>query len=509
MATFVAVDLGATSGRVMLGRIPEHATEIELTEVHRFGNGPVERQDGGLRWDVTGLFDEILTGLRGTAGAEPISVGVDSWAVDYGLLDPGGKLDGDVRCHRDPRTDGMAERLRALVDDETLYRITGLQYLPFNTIYQLLTEPPERLVDRTLLLLPDLLGYWLTGAVGAEVTNASTTALLDATTREWSADLVARAGLPSTLLPPLRRPGEKIGPLHGELVRRTGLDGAPVLAVASHDTASAVAAVPAAGERFGYISCGTWSLVGVELDAPVLTESARLANFTNEAGIDGTVRFLRNTMGLWLLSESLRTWGLDSSGELERLLHAAADEPAFTAVVDPDDPVFLTPGDMPARIADACRRTGQPVPERPAAVVRTILESLAMAHAAALHTAARLSGRELDVVHLVGGGARNELLCQLTADACGLPVLAGPVEPSALGNILVQARAAGVLEPPPGSRPLAGGAPLATYHPCGDQPAHQRNDQTARPRGDQAPRPRGDQSAWRAAADRVGINLAP
>ncbi|WP_199429787.1 rhamnulokinase [Qaidamihabitans albus] len=466
MPSFVAVDLGASSGRVMLGRVVDGA--VDLTEVRRFATGPRDRPGGGLRWDVDEMYEEILAGLRQTAAAGPVSIGIDSWAVDYGLIGPDGKLEGDVRCYRDSRTDGMAERLRETVDDETLYRVTGLQYLPFNTIYQLLAEPLDRLVDKTMLLLPDLLGYRLTGETGAEVTNASTTALLDATTRQWSAELVERAGLPASLLPPLRQPGERIG---------AGPEGTPVLSVASHDTASAVAAVPASGDDFGYISCGTWSLVGLELPAPVLTESARRANFTNEAGIDGTVRFLRNTMGLWLLSESLRVWrerGLDVT--LDGMLRAAAREPAFTSIVDPDDPAFLPPGDMPARIARACRETGQPVPETPPAVTRTILESLAVAHAASLRTATRLADRELDVVHVVGGGSRNELLCRFTADACGLPVLAGPVEASALGNVFVQARAAGVLA---AGSPLS--APFARYEPGGGQ------------------------RAWHSAAQRVGL----
>ncbi|NIJ09917.1 rhamnulokinase [Saccharomonospora amisosensis] len=470
MRSFVAVDLGATSGRVMLGRVGQATAAVELTQLRRFATGPRQRPGGGLRWDVEAMYGEILAGLRQARAAEPVSIGIDSWAVDYGLIGADGKLDGDVRCYRDPRTDGMADKLRESVSDELLYRITGLQYLPFNTVYQLLSEPAERLEGATMLLLPDLIAYWLTGEVGAEVTNASTTALLDATTRQWSTELLERTPIPQSLLPPLRQPGEPIG---------RSPEGTPVVAVASHDTASAVAAVPATGDDFGYISCGTWSLVGLRLPAPVLTEQARLANFTNEAGIDGTVRFLRNTMGLWLLSESLRVWRERGLGvRLEQVLHEAMKQPAFASLIDPDDPVFLTPGDMPARIARACEERGQPVPDSPGAVVRTILESLALAHAASLRTAAELAGRELRVVHLVGGGALNESLCQLTADACGLPVLAGPVEASALGNVLVQARAAGLADAGPAA------APLARYEPSGDR------------------------AAWLAAARRVGVGEA-
>jgi rhamnulokinase len=289
-------------------------------------------------------------------------------------------------------------------------------------------------VARRLLLVPDLLAYWLTGEVGAELTNASTTQLLDVRTRTWATELVERIGVDPALLAPLRAPGTVIGPA-------ADLGGTPVIAVGSHDTASAVAGVPAANERFAYISCGTWSLVGVELAAPVLTEASRRANFTNELGVDGTVRYLRNVMGLWLLQECLRAW---PDADQAALLAEAATLPA-KAVIDPDDPVFLPPGDMPARIAGACRRAGHPEPATRAETVRCIVDSLAQAHRRAVEAAQELSGREVDVVHVVGGGARNTLLCQLTADACGLPVVAGPVEATALGNVLVQARALGAV----------------------------------------------------------------
>jgi len=301
---------------------------------------------------------------------------------------------------------------------------------------------------RRLLLVPDLLAYWLTGAVGAEVTNASTTGLLDASTRQWAEPLIDALGLRRELFPPLRQPGDRLGRLTAEVLAETGLAGpVPVTAVGSHDTASAVVGVPADGNRFAYISCGTWSLVGVELAAPVLTEGSRAAGFTNELGVDGTVRYLRNVMGLWLLQESMRTWAAAGlPADLADLLAAAAQVPAFTAVVNPDDPRFLPPGDMPARIAAACADTGQTPPQSQAETVRCILDSLALAYRRTVRTAADLSGRAVDVVHLVGGGARNALLCQLTADACGLPVVAGPVEAAALGNALVQGRACGVLQ---------------------------------------------------------------
>jgi rhamnulokinase len=455
---YAAVDLGASGGRVIVGRVtvgqPGPST-VELTEVHRFGNEPVRLPDG-LHWNIAGLYQEMLAGIR---AAGPVrSVGIDTWAVDYGLLDPAGALLGLPYHYRDSRTDGLAP-----VGD---YPVTGIQYLPFNTVYQLLAEPAERLAAaRHLLLIPDLLGYWLTGQTGAERTNASTTALYDARTGDWAGDLLARLGLPRRLLPALREPGTPIGPL----LPHTGLEPVPLVAVGSHDTASAVAAVPAATADFAYISSGTWSLVGVELSAPVLSEASRAANFTNEVGIDGTIRYLRNVMGLWLLQECQRGWAAPDTGAL--LAEAAAATP-FGALVDPDDASFLAPGDMPARIDAYCRRTGQAPPGTRGGYVRCILESLALAHRAAVRDAARLSGRRVEVIHLVGGGARNALLCQLTADACGLPVVAGPVEATALGNILVQARADGGPADLPAMRALvAGGGALRRYAPGPDHAA--------------------------------------
>ena len=436
MTAFAAVDLGASSGRVMLGRVEPGV--LALAPVNRFANEPV-RAGGTLHWDILALYRGVLAGLR---AAGPVAgVGIDSWAVDYGLLDATGALLGNPVHYRDGRTEGVPARVAELIAEDELYRVTGVQKQPFNTLYQLIAAAgtPAMAVAERLLLVPDLLAYWLTGETGAELTNASTTQLLDLTAGDWARPLMAELGIRASLFPALRRPGDTIGPVLPDLLP----DRPPVVAVGSHDTASAVVGVPAAGERFAFISCGTWSLVGVELDAPVLTEASRRANFTNEAGVDGTVRYLRNVMGLWPLQECLREW--DSAGDLPALLRAAAAQPPFAAVVDVDDPVFLPIGDMTGRIRAACGRTGQPEPATPAAVARCILDSLALAHRRAVAAAQELSGRAVDAVHIVGGGALNALLCQLTADACGLPVLAGPVEATALGNVLVQARAAGVL----------------------------------------------------------------
>ncbi|MDQ1642562.1 MAG: rhamnulokinase [Actinomycetota bacterium] len=441
-----AADLGASSGRVMLGRLGAGA--LELTEVNRFANRPV-RVNGTLHWDILDLYAGVLDGLRAAGrGVDRLDgVGVDSWAVDYGLLDASGALLGNPVHYRDSRTDGVMDRVVAAAGAAELYRVSGLQFLAINTIFQLAAAQgdPQFAAARRLLLLPDLLGYWLTGQQAAEMTNASTTGLLDVTTRTWSEDMMRLVSLPAGLLPPLVEPGSRIGELLADVLVSTGLSGpVPVLAVGSHDTASAVVGVPATSERFAYISCGTWSLVGLELDKPVLSDESMAANFTNELGVDGTVRYLRNVMGLWLLQESVRTWNAAGlPADLDTLLHDAGQVPAFTTVIAVDDPVFLPPGDMPARIADHARRTGQTPPQSQAETVRAIVDSLALGHRAALQDAQRLSGHDVDVVHLIGGGSRNELLCQLTADACGLPVEAGPVEASALGNILVQARAVG------------------------------------------------------------------
>ncbi|WP_049580178.1 rhamnulokinase, partial [Streptomyces sp. SBT349] len=401
------------------------------------------------------------------------SVGVDSWAVDYGLLDASGALLGNPVHYRDGRTAGADERVAALLPPAELYAATGVQHLPFNTVYQLAAAKgsPQLAAAKRLLLIPDLISYWLTGEAGTELTNASTTQLIDPRRRDWARSVAEAVGVDLGLFPPLRRPGDAAGELLPEVLEETGLTGpVPVTAVGSHDTASAVAGVPAEGSRFAYISTGTWSLAGVELDAPVLGEESRRANFTNELGVDGTVRYLRNIMGLWLLQECLRAWAAGGARhDLDALLAEVARSAPLRSVVDAGDPEFIPPGRMPERIAAACRRTGQPEPRNAAETVRCVLDSLALAHRAAVEDAVRLSGRVVETVHMVGGGARNELLCRLTADACGLPVVAGPSEAAALGNVLVQARAAGAVAGGPAeSRALLRATqPLRHHEPSG------------------------------------------
>ncbi|GIG23734.1 carbohydrate kinase [Cellulomonas chitinilytica] len=478
MPAFAAVDLGASSGRVIVGRVlpGDGGPRVELHEVNRFANGPVAvpavrasgrgagaASSGGpgagpgqggeptLHWDVLHLYRGVLDGLRAATRDVGVldGVGIDSWAVDHGLLDADGVLLGNPVHYRDRRTAGIPEKVFATVPAEELYARTGLQVQPFNTVFQLVAAQgtAQLAAARRALLIPDLLGAWLTGVEVAEVTNASTTGLLDATTRTWATDLAARLGIDATLLAPLRDAGTLLGHVHDETRTDVGHRAPlPVWTVGSHDTASAVVAVPATDDDFAYISCGTWSLVGLELSRPVLSEAGRRANFTNEAGVDGTVRYLRNVMGLWVLQESIRTWndaGLPA--DLPDLLAAAARVPALTTVVDIDAPELLPPGDMPTRIAALAVRTGQSPPQSQAETVRCILDSLALAYRRAVREAATLADRDVRVVHVVGGGVRNELLCRLTADATGLPVVAGPAEGAALGNVLVQARAAGVL----------------------------------------------------------------
>lgn len=470
---FVAVDLGASSGRVIRGEVV--AGEVTLTEVARFPNGATPDQSGTLRWDLSGLVQAILEGLRAAGELGPVaSIGIDTWAVDYGLLDSRGALLAEPVAYRDGRNEAAVPRVHERVSPAELYAISGMQHLPFNTAYQVNAEQQGELWARasTLLLVPDLIAYLLTGAKVAELTNASTTALLDVGAGDWSTELLERLDIPRDLLPDVVMPGSVIGTLSPEAAERTGLGEVPVVAVGSHDTASAVVGVPARRSDFAYISCGTWSLVGVELDEPIRTEASRAKNFTNELGVDGTVRYLRNVMGLWVLQESQRTWAeQEVAVELQQLLADAARLPERGTVIDVDHPDFLPPGDMPARIAAHAEATGQPVPTTPAEITRCILDSLAVAYRRAVRDAVDLSGREVGVIHVVGGGSRNALLMQLTADATGLEVVAGPEESTALGNVLVQARALGAVPDTglAGLREIASRGPdLVTYRPSID-----------------------------------------
>ncbi len=447
---YVAVDLGAESGRVIVGTL--YQGRVDLQEVHRFANTPVRTPDG-LHWDVLRLYRDILDGLRAANKEQaPIAgIGVDSWGVDYGLLDAGGRLLGLPYHYRDARTDGVREQAEYRVPAQEQYARTGIAQLPFNTLYQVLAQrlTGDRTLDvaSSLLLMPDLLHYWLTGERMTEYSNASTTGAL-AVDGAWAADLLARLDVPSDVFVAPAHAGTIVGRLHASAQAECGLGTIPVILPATHDTACAVAAVPSRPARPGvssaYISSGTWSLIGLELDYPIVSDKARVAGFTNERGVAGTFRFLRNIMGLWLVQECRRVWargGHDWS--YQDVTVQAAAIPSPNVVIDVDDPAFLHPADMPAAIRNQLARTGQPPLEDPIVLVRAILEGLALSYRVALEQAERLAGTRVETIHIVGGGSRNSLLCRLTANACGRPVESGPVEATALGNVLTQAMGTG------------------------------------------------------------------
>ncbi len=450
-ANFLAVDLGASGGRVMVGRWDGERFSLEA--LHRFANGPVEVL-GRLHWDHLRLWSEIKTGLTRYAARfdePPAGIGLDTWGVDYALLDRAGNLLGNPYHYRDSGCNDMLEAGFAIVPREEIYEITGLQFIQFNTLFQLLSrvlsgDPQLDLAD-TLLMTPDLFNYWLSGEKAVEYTIASTSQMLDARSRRWAAGLLRRMGINSRILPELAAPGTVIGQLRPDVMAEVGFDqAAPVIAIGAHDTASAVAAIPDLDANSAYISSGTWSLIGVEAAQPVITPQSLALNFTNEGGVDNTIRLLKNMTGLWLLQESRRQWrreGQDYSWD--ELIALAGEAEPFRSLIDPDAPDFAAPGDMPAAIRAYCRRSGQPQPDSPGAIVRTCLESLALKSRSLIESLETLAGHQLDTIRIVGGGSQNRLLNQFIADACGRTVVTGPVEATALGNIMMQAIAAGHL----------------------------------------------------------------
>jgi len=454
MPTYIAIDLGAESGRVIAGTLDGGRVQVE--ELHRFPNVPVRTPDG-LHWDALRLYQEALVGVRVAGqryGPDLAGIGVDAWAVDYGLLDAAGRLLGNPYHYRDARTDGVRAAVARVVSPAAQYARTGIAQLPFNTLYQLVAQRRDGdralEVSQSLLMMPDLLHYWLSGERATEYTNATSTGMLGVD-GAWATAMLARLDVPAHLLLPPCQPGTTLGSLRADVRAACGLGAAPVILPATHDTACAVAAVPSAphegtGADHASISSGTWSLLGLELAHPILTDEARLAGFTNEGGVGGTYRFLTNIMGLWLVQECRRAWACAGHDrDYAALTAGAAAAPSPGVVIDVDDPAFLHPNDMPAAIAGHLRRTGQDAGavDGPILLVRAILEGLALAYRVALEWAERLAGVRVGMIHVVGGGARNALLCQLTADACQRPVLAGPVEATALGNVLTQAIGAG------------------------------------------------------------------
>lgn len=440
---YLAIDLGASSGRAILGRF--NGGNLELEEVHRFGNGPVEENDG-LHWDAEYLFSEVKRGIAKAsevAGDALVSLGVDTWGVDYGLLDSEGNLLEKPFNYRDPRTEGIPEKTFEIVPRDEIFRNTGLQFMRINTLFQLMAEifAQSGKLDNadTLLMTADLFNYWLTGSKLSEHTLASTSQCFNPSTGGWAVEMLERLGIPTDIFPEIIESGRAIGGLKESIAAETGAENVEVIAVGSHDTASAVVATPARGSNFAYLSSGTWSLLGTELTAPILSEECLASNFTNEGGVLGTIRLLKNATGLWIVQECQRVW--KESGEdlgFATLAEMARDAEPFAAVIDPDAPEFQLPGDMPGKLSEFCRRTGQNIPKDKASVVRTVLESLALKSRSILENVEYLADTKMGVLHIVGGGSKNKTLNQFIADAIGRKVVAGPAEATAIGNVIMQ-----------------------------------------------------------------------
>ena len=441
---YLAFDLGAESGRAVLARV--RSGVITTEEVHRFPNDPVE-YGGGLHWDVPRLWYEIRKALSRLEDVELSGIGVDAWGVDYALLGEQGELLQNPFHYRDKRTDGVMELVFAKISRKDIYRETGIQFMPINTLFQLFAakrDTPKMLkAARKLLTIPDLFHYWLTGNAVCEFTNATTTQMVNARTRTWARGLMDKLDLPSELLARIVEPGTVVGPLSEKIAPKGALRGTPVIAPASHDTGSAVAAI-VARDGTAFLSSGTWSLIGTELDAPRITDETLRLNFTNEGGVCGTTRFLKNVMGLWMLQCCRQSWAShDDIYDYRELMQLAEREPAFSCLVDPDDDSFLHPADMPGAIDAFCARTQQPKPVTPGAYARTVLESLAFKYRQVIVDLERLIQRPIQEIRIIGGGSKNRLLNQFTADATGRRVLAGPAEATALGNIAMQILATG------------------------------------------------------------------
>ena len=447
--SFLAIDLGAESGRAILGRIDERLT---LDEIHRFSNGPV-RLGNHIHWDILRLWTEIQNGLRIAAESEGnalAGMGLDTWGVDFGLLDASDQLIGNPFHYRDSRTDGMVEAACQIVPREEIYNQTGIQFMQLNTLFQLFAmrqaNDPALQFARAFLTMPDLFNFWLTGYKANEFTIATTTQCYNPRERRWAFGLLSALGIPSNIFQKIVQPGAVIENLRTPIADDASCARIPVIAVGTHDTASAVAAVPAEGSDFIYISSGTWSLIGIESDESIINENSLKHNLTNEGGVCNTIRFLKNIMGMWLLQECRRQWAKSGKNySYDELTSLAEDGSEFKSLIFVGDDRFLHPGDMVERIQAFCRETGQAVPQSDAEVVRCILESLALEYRWGTEKLRELSGRALAVIHIIGGGSRNRLLNQFTADATGCEVIAGPVEATAIGNILLQAIALGHL----------------------------------------------------------------
>ncbi len=445
----LAFDFGASSGRAMLASYEDG--KINLREIHRFSNDPVN-VCGTLYWDILRLFHEMKQGIlkaKQLGGFD--SIGIDTWGVDFGLIDSDGKLLENPVHYRDSRTDGMVEEVFKTVDRDELYKSTGNQIMAINTLFQLYSLKKNRpeILNRAdkLLFIPDLLAYFLTGEKHSEYTIATTAQLLSAQTGDWNRELMKKLGLPDDIFCDIIQPGSVHGMLKADICEELGVDSVPVIAIAQHDTASAVAAVPAKNDDFIYVSCGTWSLFGTLLKKPLVNDECVKANITNEGGISSTIRFLKNIMGLWLIQESRRQWIREgnemSYAELERL---ALDSKPFSCFIDPDAPDFVKPGNLPKRIRAFCERTGQHVPATTGEVMRCIYESIAFKYRYSLEQIEAITGKKYPAIHIVGGGTKDNLLCRMTASACNTDVFAGPIEATVCGNVAVQLCALGEIE---------------------------------------------------------------
>ncbi len=441
--SYVAFDLGAESGRAILGTLKDD--RLRLEELHRFSNSGV-RVLGSLHWDPLRLFDEMKVGLRAAAAHMPVSLGVDTWGVDYALLDRNGVLVGNPYHYRDSRTNGVMERVMEIVPREEIFEHTGLQFMQLNTLFQLYTMrgSPALEAAHTFLMMPDLFNYWFSGVKACEFSDASTTQFHDPRKKDWATELLSKLGLPVDIFPGLIQPGTKVGGLVQSVAEDCGVGAMSVVAPASHDTGSAVAAVPASQGDWAFLSSGTWSLLGAETQQPFVTRTVLDRNFTNEGGVWGTTRLLKNICGLWLLEECRREWALQGTETTYGKLVAAAEETvAFRSVINVNDPGFVTPRGMTQRIADHCVASGQPAPETLGQFARCIFESLALMYRLVVDDLEAITGHRAQTLHVVGGGSKNEVLCQYTADAVGVPVVAGPVEATTIGNVLLQAMAMG------------------------------------------------------------------
>ena len=444
---FLAFDLGAESGRAILGKL--ETDRLSTRELSRFPNSPVQAH-GHLHWDIQGLFEEVKNGTKAClkeASVHPESLAVDTWGVDFGLLDKDGNILGLPFAYRDTRTKGAMEAVFKRVPLEKIYRWTGIQFMPFNTLFQLYSMVKDKspLLERAacLLFMPDLITYLLTGEKKNERTIASTSQLLDPNRSAWSEELFAALRIPLGMMQKIVIPGTVVGKLSPAIRKETGLKETPVIATASHDTASAIAAIPASGENWAYISSGTWSLMGIESARPIINKKALQSNFTNEGGVSGTTRFLKNICGLWLIQQCRKEWSRTVAVTYEELTRSAKEAPPFKTLIDPDWPDFLNPRSMPDAIGEFCLKTKQAVPRTVPEISRCILESLALKYRFTLDELRELREKPIERIHIIGGGSQNHLLCQWTADATGLPVIAGPAEATAIGNIMVQALALG------------------------------------------------------------------